>query len=165
MAIISFKKTASRYRKELLESIIPFWEKNCVDRKYGGYYTFLDREGTIYDTDKYIWMQWRIVYEFATLAMSKIKPEKKQDWLEIAEKGYDFLDGWDKKYGGIFYFKDVLERPHIELQWNMKLWWVHNEALIATLLGYSLTKDKKLLELFNKIDKCSLFAGVFSNIV
>lgn len=39
------KNTINRYEKELLESVVPFWEKNCVDRGMGGYFTFLDRDG------------------------------------------------------------------------------------------------------------------------
>ena len=60
--------------------------------------------------------------------------------------------GWDKEYGGIFYFMDALGKPHIELQWDMKLWWVHCEALVAALYGYKLTKDPELEEWFHRID-------------
>jgi N-acylglucosamine 2-epimerase len=59
--------------------------------------------------------------------------------------------GWDKKYGGIFYFMDALGKPHVELQWDMKLWWVHNEAIIATVLAHKLTGRKKFLNWFEKI--------------
>ena len=59
--------------------------------------------------------------------------------------------GWDKEYGGIFYFMDKYNKPHIELQWDMKLWWPHLEALIATLLGYQLTGDSELYEWFEKV--------------
>lgn len=33
----------------------------------------------------------------------------------------------------------------------MKLWWVHNEALIATLLAYGLTGEKKYFDWFEKV--------------
>ena len=46
------KKIAERYKNELLNSVIPFWEKHCIDSVNGGYHTMLDREGRIYDTDK-----------------------------------------------------------------------------------------------------------------
>ncbi len=334
---MDWQSILSRYEHELLQLIIPFWEKNAIDEKYGGYFTFLDRDGTVYDTSKFMWMQWRIVYMFATLYISKYKKEK---WLDLAVKGYEFLTkngrdqasnyyfalnqkgepiiapyniyseafaimgsaalykatneekykihafqalnnyvkrlddpkgkweksmparktymsfgnymilanlglivkdylgsndhekevskaidlilnhfwneeykvifeninqdytldlnscegrhvipghgleacwfilqhaelnkkedifqkvayiiksqlelGWDNKFGGIFYFMDVLGKPHLELQWNMKLWWVHCEALIATLHAYRLTKDPTLLEWFKKIDE------------
>jgi len=59
--------------------------------------------------------------------------------------------GWDKEYGGIYYFMDKHHKPHIELQWDMKLWWPHLEALIATIMGYRLTGNKELLSWFHKI--------------
>jgi len=323
------------YEKELLNSVIPFWETHCIDKKYGGFFTFLDRDGSIYNADKFMWMQWRIVYMFATLYMTRYKQE---NWLTISENGFKFLtthgkdennwyyfglnregtpivapynvfseafvvmgsaalfkaterdlyreetlsamnsylsrvdnpkgkwnkvlpgqktrlnlgyymimanlgtvlkhclnitkydsqvanaikmimnhfwnekydmifeninsdfsldldscDGrhlnpghglegmwfvleyaetnnrpdlippacnaiksimnqsWDDKYGGIYYFMDVLGKPHLELQWDMKLWWVHNEALIASLYAYKCTKDEIFLDWFQKI--------------
>lgn len=332
-----FKSAAERYRKELLESVIPFWENNCVDHEQGGYFTFLDRDGSVYDTDKFMWMQWRIVYMFAVLSMTEAGQAR---WLEIAARGYDFLYkngrdengnyyfalnrkgvpavapyniysdcfaamgaaamfkatgedryrqeavsamehyiermdnpkgkwekglsgrparlnlghfmilanlgnvmseclgtdrydndtrnavdtvmnkfwnpefnmlfenvnrdgsfdlsscdgrhlnpghglesmwfilqqaenngdralieqacryilgllefGWDKEHGGIYYFMDVLGKPHYELQADMKLWWVHNEAIIATLYAYRLTGRDEYFDWFKRLDE------------
>ena len=61
--------------------------------------------------------------------------------------------GWDKKHGGIYYFMDAQGKPHFELQADMKLWWVHNEAIITTLYGYKLTGDDELLAWFKKLDE------------
>lgn len=49
--------------------------------------------------------------------------------------------GWDEEYGGLVYFTDLNGRPCEQLEHDMKLWWVHNEALIATLAAFSLTGD------------------------
>jgi N-acylglucosamine 2-epimerase len=331
-----FDARIQRYHRELNESVIPFWVKNCVDRDDGGYFTCLDRDGSVYDTEKYMWMQWRIVYMFATLYTSEFK---RPEFLEIAQHGYAFLSkhgkdengnyyfalnkkgvpsiapyniysdcfaamgcaalfkathdpahkrdaeaamnnyikrmdnpkgrwekslagrparlslghymilanlgwvlndcfnsdqyakeidsaartvldkfwnedrrilfeninkdgsfdldtcdgrhlnpghglesmwfimqhaektkntamieksaritskllefGWDKEHGGIFYFMDALNKPHMELQHDMKLWWVHNEALLAILYAYRLTKGKEFLTWFEKVD-------------
>lgn len=327
------------YRDELLNSCIPFWVNNCVDKEYGGYFTCLDKDGSVYDTTKFMWMQWRIVWMFSEF-YNKI--EKNPKWLEIAKNGYDFLTkygkdengwyyfelnrkgepakapsnafsdcfavmgcaayykatgdpaakaealrafkqycerennpkgkwekamygatsykalgffmmklnlydvikenlgtdefdselinttkyvldtfynkdmgimfenvcpdgtfdlesmngrmtnpghaleamwfimntsnklgakenvdkalqitlntleyGWDKEYDGIYYFKDALGKPHLELQWNMKLFWVHNEALIATAMAYKLTGKKEYLDWFEKLHNYS----------
>lgn len=51
--------------------------------------------------------------------------------------------GWDKEYGGIFYFVDVYGNPVQEYWHDMKFWWPHNEAIIATLLAYQLTGNPK----------------------
>ena len=34
----------------------------------------------------------------------------------------------------------------------MKLWWVHNEATLACLYAYSVSKDQKFLDWFEKVD-------------
>lgn len=335
----NWNETIVRYEKELLESVVPFWEKNCVDKEFGGYFTFLDRDGSVYDTEKFMWMQWRIVYMFATLYLTEYR---KECWLDIARDGYDFLTkhgkaedgnyyfalnrlgepsmaphsifsdcfaamgaaamykatgeekyrreaesamrnyisrmsspkgrweksmpgkprrltlasymilanlgsvmkeylgtddydadtanavntvmkkfwndqfqvifenvnadggfdlnscdgrminpghglesmwfvlqyaennndkaliekacnavsglykfGLDKEFGGIYYFMDILGKPHIELQWDMKLWWPHNEAVIAALYSYRLTGREEYLKMFENIDEWS----------
>jgi N-acylglucosamine 2-epimerase len=323
------------YMSTLTNDVIPFWVKNCPDREYGAYFTCLDRDGSVYDTEKYMWMQWRIVWMLCELH-TKIGPN--DEWLKLAESGYRFLTkhgkdekgryyfslardgrptlapfsvfsecfammgaaayyratgdqgakaealsafdkycqrennpkgefskelpgrdpmrglgfymiksnlytvlqeclgdnsheadllktinivlddfwnpeykvafenirmdgtfdldsmagrhlnpghvieamwfimnaavkmgrqdiikkaaditlaelefGWDKECGGIYYFMDVLGKPHMELQWNMKLWWVHNEALIAALMAYKLTGRPEFAEWFTKL--------------
>ncbi len=323
------------YLRELTDKVIPFWEKNCTDREYGGYFNSLDRDGSVYDTEKFMWIQWRTVWMFSELYL---KLRKNERWLEMAACGYEFLTrygkdeqgryyfalardgspsmapysvfsdcfavmgaaayyracgredarqealsafqsyldredrpkgewtkelsgrkpmknlgfymmkanlaavleeclgdssyrremreaidtvmnefrhpeygivfenvgldgnfdlssmigrqlnpghaieamwfimsaadrmgdrglveraadvvlaelkfGWDKEYGGIYYFMDVLGKPHVELQWNMKLWWVHCEALVATAMAYKLTGRQDFKEWFEKI--------------
>jgi len=323
------------YHDTLIHDVIPFWEANCPDREYGAYFTCLERDGSVYDTEKFMWMQWRIVWMFCELYC---KLERNENWLHIAESGYRFLAkygkdeqsryyfalardgrptmapysvfsecfavmgasayyratgdesakaealrafdeylrrencpkgewtkeapgrdpmrslgfymmkanlyvvleeclgdtsfqqelletinimldvfwneerqvmfenvhldgrfdlysmsgrhlnpghaieamwfvmnaaskmgkqdvvrracdivlaelefGWDTEYGGIYYFMDVLGKPHVELQWDMKLWWVHNEALIATAMAYKLTGRHEFAEWFERI--------------
>lgn len=62
-----------------------------------------------------------------------------------------YLTGWDKDHGGLFYFLDVDGYCPTQLEWSMKLWWPHCEALIAYLMAYSQTKDSALLERFSEI--------------
>ena len=64
--------------------------------------------------------------------------------------------GWDKEYGGIFYFMDRKGYPQQQLEWDQKLWWVHLEATIAMLKGYVLTGNEKCLEWFLKLDEYML---------
>lgn len=51
--------------------------------------------------------------------------------------------GWDEEYGGILYFRDLKNLPVQEYWQDMKFWWPHNEAVIATLLAYALTGEEK----------------------
>jgi len=59
--------------------------------------------------------------------------------------------GWDSRHGGIFYFLDSEGKQPEPLEWDMKLWWVHNEAIYATLLAYSLTGQHSYLEWFDRV--------------
>jgi N-acylglucosamine 2-epimerase len=59
--------------------------------------------------------------------------------------------GWDKKYGGIFYFLDLYGRPTQQLEWDQKLWWVHMESIITMLKGYHLTGSTECLQWFEKL--------------
>ncbi|KAM8934233.1 N-acylglucosamine 2-epimerase [Pelodytes ibericus] len=62
-----------------------------------------------------------------------------------------FLSGWDQEYGGLFSFQDVDGYCPTQLEWSMKMWWPHTEALIAFLLGYLETKDPQLLDHFQTV--------------
>lgn len=329
-----FKKLAAQYKAELLEKVMPFWLEHSIDRECGGYFTCLGRDGEVYDTDKFIWLQGREVWMLATLYN---RVEKRPEWLDAALQGAEFLKrhghdgqlnwyfaldregrplvepynifsytfaviafgqlslatgnaeyadiakrtfdivlsraanpkgrwskaspgaralksfalpmilcnvaleieplldpaflqttidtcihevmdvfyrpelglivehlgtdnqlvdcydgrllnpghaieamwfimdlgrrlgrqdlvekaasialaeveyGWDKEYGGIFYFLDRLGRPQQQLEWDQKLWWVHIETLITMLKGYELTGDERCLEWFERV--------------
>jgi N-acylglucosamine 2-epimerase len=59
--------------------------------------------------------------------------------------------GWDKEYGGIFYFLDCHGHPPQQLEWDQKLWWVHVESLVALAKAYKLTGDPVCASWFEKI--------------
>ena len=59
--------------------------------------------------------------------------------------------GWDEEMGGIFYFVDVENKPVLSLEWDMKLLWVHCEAMIALAYSYWYTGDEWYREWFDKI--------------
>ncbi|XP_044539075.1 N-acylglucosamine 2-epimerase [Gracilinanus agilis] len=62
-----------------------------------------------------------------------------------------FNSGWDTENGGIFYFQDADKFCPTQLEWDMKLWWPHSEAMIAFLMGYSETREPALLHLFCQV--------------
>lgn len=59
--------------------------------------------------------------------------------------------GWDKKFGGLFYFTGVDERPVQEYWHDMKFWWPHNEAIIATLMAYHLTGESGFADMHRQV--------------
>ena len=88
------------------------------------------------------------------LAIKKNKPELVQTAIQtfmITPFNY----GWDKEHGGIYYFLDVDGWSPVQLEWDLKLFWPHNEAMISFLMAYKHTKDTKHLDTFSKIfDYC-----------
>ncbi len=59
--------------------------------------------------------------------------------------------GWDKQFGGIFYFMDIKGVPPQQLEWDQKLWWVHIEALVCLAKGYQLTGNEQCKVWFEKV--------------
>ena len=62
-----------------------------------------------------------------------------------------FATGWDEEYGGLFYFLDAGGFSPTQLEWDMKLWWPHCEAMYAFLLLYSLAKEHDDWEQFIRV--------------
>ena len=87
-----FTKLAKLYKDELLNNVLPFWLNNSIDKETGGYYTCLTRDGKVFDTDKFIWLQGRQVWMFSMLYN---QVDKRQEWLDCAIQGGEFL----RKYG------------------------------------------------------------------
>ncbi|PQA55546.1 AGE family epimerase/isomerase [Siphonobacter curvatus] len=102
------------YQDELLTSVIPFWLGKSGDETYGGYFTCLDTEGTVFDTDKFVWLQGRQVWCFAMLYN---QVEQKQEWLDFAIQGAEFLKKHGRDEDGNWYFSltqqgDPLIQPY-----------------------------------------------------
>ena len=98
MSIANYTKI---YRENLLNDVVPFWMENSKDEKFGGYFTCLDTTGNVYDTDKFIWLQCRQVWCFSMLYN---KVEKKQEWLDFAIHGAEFLIKHGRDADGNWYF-------------------------------------------------------------
>ena len=98
---INFSELAQKYKSELLDKVIPFWENHSKDEEFGGYFTCLDRTGKVFDTDKFIWLQAREVWMFSSLYNNV---EQKPEWLEMALHGAEFLNKHAKDADGNWYF-------------------------------------------------------------
>lgn len=94
-------KYSEIYKKELIENIIPFWMNHSKDEEFGGYYTCLDRYGKVFDTDKFMWLQGRQVWTFATLYNHL---EANPEYLAMAQHGADFMQKHGRDTNGNWYF-------------------------------------------------------------
>lgn len=63
---------------------------------------------------------------------------------------YAIEAGWDDEYGGLLYFIDCMGLPPEAYEHDMKLWWPHNEIMIASMMAYRDTQDEKYLVWFEK---------------
>lgn len=91
----------SLYAQTLTENIIPFWQKFSPDEADGGYFTCLLRDGTVFDTDKFIWLQAREVWMFSKLYNEW---EANPSWLKTALHGADFLEKYGRNMDGDWFF-------------------------------------------------------------
>ncbi len=96
-----FSDLSQLYKNELLDRVIPFWAEYSPDWEQGGYFTCLNRQGKVYDTDKFIWLQNRQLWTFSLLYQQL---EQRQEWLKIAQHGADFLAKYGRDAEGNWYF-------------------------------------------------------------
>ncbi len=90
------------YRNHLYDSVLPFWMRHSIDGEYGGYMTWLDRDGSLLATDKAVWMQGRGVWTFSRIYNEFTQDEK---YLDAARKGYEFLSRYCIDDDGRMFFR------------------------------------------------------------
>lgn len=93
---------AERYRRDLTENIMPFWMKHGLDRKHGGVYTCLNRDGSLMDTTKSVWFQGRFGF-IAASAYNSI--ERNEEWLVASKSCIDFILNHCTDENGRMYFE------------------------------------------------------------
>ena len=95
------KELEAFYRDQLLKDTVPFWFPRSIDHECGGYLFMRDHDGTLIDTDKAVWIQGRACWLLATLYNTV---EQKEEWLEGARIGYEFLKKHCFDANGKMYF-------------------------------------------------------------
>lgn len=97
------------YRNGLLQDTLPFWIPRAIDREHGGYLTALDRDGSLLQTDKPMWVQGRFAWLLATLYATV---EPRPEWLELSRHGVEFLERHGFDTDGRMFFSVTREgRP------------------------------------------------------
>lgn len=89
------------YQNQLLNDTVPFWFPHSVDIEFGGYLLMRDQDESLIDDDKAVWIQGRAAWLLATLYNTI---EKKQEWLEGAKSGIDFLNNYCFDTDGRMFF-------------------------------------------------------------
>jgi len=100
-AIAPHLKYSELYYNELKNNVLGFWHEKSGDKEQGGYFTCLSREGNVYDTDKFIWLQGRQVWTFSTMYRLL---ENREEWKEFALLGAGFLEKHGRDQDGNWFF-------------------------------------------------------------
>ena len=123
MKTIALEKYAEEARRELTENILPFWMKYGYDRKNGGVYTCLDRDGTLMDTTKSVWFQgrfgWMCAYAYNHVRRWSEEVEvdkggrafggRRREWLAASKSCCEFLEKHCFDRDGRAYFEVTAE--------------------------------------------------------
>jgi N-acylglucosamine 2-epimerase len=89
------------YSNQLLNDTVPFWFPRSFDQEHGGFLLMRDADGSLIDDDKAVWIQGRATWLLSTLYNTV---EKKQEWLDGAKLGYDFLNKYCFDTDGQMFF-------------------------------------------------------------
>lgn len=84
---------------------------------------------------------WFIMYE------GRLRGDRRLIELGVRILDWMWARGWDREHGGLLYFTDLRGLPVQEYWHDMKFWWPHCEAIIATLLAYELTRQPRYAEM------------------
>ncbi|MBK8500867.1 MAG: AGE family epimerase/isomerase [Saprospiraceae bacterium] len=105
-------KYSQIYRRALFDDVIPFWITHSLDEEQGGYLHCLDRQGAIYDEDKFVWFQCRQIW---MLSLLHTLVQGDSNYLNAASLGMDFVEKHARDGNGDFYFSlDRTGRPLIK---------------------------------------------------
>lgn len=146
-----WQKWNKLYRQELIENIMPFWLKHGLDKKHGGVYTCLDRDGSLMDTTKSVWFQGRFGWMCA-YAYNHVKKDKK--WLSASLSCCEFLEKYCFDKDGRAFFE--ITEDGVGLR---KRRYVFSECFAAIAYAeYALASGdrawaEKAVELFKRIRK------------
>lgn len=145
------KVWADSYKHDLTADILPFWLANGLDRKHGGVYTCLDREGRLMDSTKSVWFQGRFGF-VAAYAYNQV--ERNPEWLEASKSCIDFIEAHCADTDGHMYFEVAADGTPLR-----KRRYVFSECFAAIAMSeYAIASgDKryaeKALELFKRIQR------------
>jgi N-acylglucosamine 2-epimerase len=114
-----------------LESVAP-------DGSFEGEYT----AGRVVNPGHDIECSWFLMEAANALGLPEVHASARQIFENAIEAG------WDREYGGLLYFIDCLGKPTEAYEHDMKLWWPHNEILIASMMAYRDSREEKYLDWF-----------------
>lgn len=142
---IELENLAEFYRNQLLNDTVPFWFPRSFDTEHGGYLLMRDADGSLIDTDKAVWIQGRACWLLATLYSTV---EAREEWLEGARLGYEFLKNKCFDAQGKMYFHVNQAGEPIRMR---RYFFSETFAVIACAAYAKASGDQEAAELARKL--------------
>ena len=145
----SINEFKAMYKKTLFEDFVAFWESFSPDKECGGFLCGFDRDGELFFEDKSVWQQGRSLWMF-----SKLYNEfgRKEEWLQIAKSGYDFINKYCFDPNGHMYFKVTRDGKPLQ---NRRYYFSEAFAIMGYVEYYIATGleevKNRAIELFKKM--------------
>ncbi len=127
------------YKKYLTQDVLAFWLKHAIDTEYGGIFTQLERDGSIYGTEKSVWFQGRALWTFSK-AYNFI--DQNPAYLDAARTIYEFLPKCTDTDGRMFY---TVTREGVKIQ-KRRYYFSETFAAIGCAQYYRATKSPEAWE-------------------
>ncbi len=134
-----FNNLLKFYEKEL-DQTLDFWYNYGYDKVNGGFYTCLERNGEVYDTDKSVWAQGRGMWVFAR-AYNFIKKDEK--YLKCAKDAYDFVTKHCFDNDQRMWFTVTGDGVGIQ---KRRYWFSESFTVVGSAELYRATKEQKYLD-------------------
>lgn len=150
---------ADRVAEESINLISTYFvneEYRCVLEECGPNGELLDHfEGRTLNPGHAIEGAWFVLEEAISRGGSLRDADPKLVSLGVRMLDWMWEWGWDREYGGLYYFRDVLGHPSPEYWHDMKFWWPHSEAIIACLTAWLLTGDSRHAARYRQVKEWS----------
>lgn len=137
-------------QNHLFNELVPFWLTHGVDEEYGGFLTYLDKDGNpTGETVKTLVCQTRMIYSFSAAHRANLGDGK---FAERARQGVEFLMDyfWDDEFTGWYW---TVEQDGTPLD-RSKLTYGHSFAIYALAEYTMATGDERGLEMAIETHKC-----------
>ena len=132
--------------------------KHSVDRQAGGFFSCLERDGSVYSTDKAVWITGRATWLYATLHRLV---EPRPVWLELARHGYDFLSRYCFDERGKMYFSVTRDGRPLRMRRYVfsEVFGVLALAALAMITGDEQIRQRAV-DLFQSLVRCLKTPGL-----
>lgn len=108
-----FESIRHHVNDELYKNVLAFWSKYSPDVEKGGFFSCLDKDGQVYDTRKFMWLNGRQIWMFARICASVQEKELSDlsdgiihldQLLTLASNAADFMSSNGIRDDGLVYF-------------------------------------------------------------